>query len=872
MNSFSERDSKSERVGIASPLALTLCALLLIMTVFEAIKQSAFPNIPSWSSHILSIIFSSLIASGATYFNLKRYRSLIKTAHDEKSLIISLLNSTLESTVDGIFVTDRSGNISKRNNKADQLWSLPETMRKSNNAKELLIYIIEQLKDPQLFSSRINTLLANPGLESFDTVELKDGRIFELRSIPQKIEDEIIGRVWSSRDITESKRVEKTLQESEKKYEDLFEKSDDANLLINNGNFVDCNQAAVKMLRFTSKQEVLGAHPSVLSPEFQPDGKASAEKANEMMHIALKKGSHRFDWYHKRADGEVFPVEVLLTAIDANPDNFTLYTVWRDISDHKRAEEALKHEHILLRTVIDNLPDAIYAKDTECRKTLTNKTDLQNMGCEKEEDAIGKTDFDFFPPKVAEIFYNDDQKIIREGQPVFNREEFFFDKNGNKNWLLTSKLPLRDENGNTIGLIGIGHNITNRKKSELIHEAVYQISEAAHGVSDLYSLYKIIHEVVSTLMSATNFYIALYDEKADLLTFPYMVDEFDPPYEPKKPGKGLTEYILRKGEAFLIDMDKDLELRATGEAELVGTPSEIWLGVPLKVGGKTIGVIVVQDYKDPKAYGEDELQLLIFVSEQIAQVIERKKREEEIKQYTEALRQSNQTKDKLFSIIAHDLRSPFHPILSLAEILSTDTETLEREEIKLFSSEIFNAANSAFALMENLLEWSRMQSGTILFNPTTIELKQKADEVIHHLEENAAQKNITVKDDIGASLNVNADAQMIRSLFHNLISNAIKFTPAYGKITVRAAMEDHAVKVSVSDTGVGISADRMKKMFTVDKNISTKGTNQEKGTGLGLLLCKEFVEKHGGRIWIESEVNKGSTFIFTIPTAQQISG
>ncbi len=143
-------------------------------------------------------------------------------------------------------------------------------------------------------------------------------------------------------DITEQKKVEKELSESEKKYKDLFEKSEDANLIIHNGIFIDCNKAAINMLRYKSKDEFLNTHPSKLSPKKQPDGNISFTKANEMMEIALEKGSHRFEWLHKKSDGEVFPVEVLLTAISSNKKNKLLHTVWRDMTNQKQIESILK--------------------------------------------------------------------------------------------------------------------------------------------------------------------------------------------------------------------------------------------------------------------------------------------------------------------------------------------------------------------------------------------------------------------------------------------------------------------------------------------------------------------------------------------------
>ncbi|MCK9281672.1 MAG: ATP-binding protein [Melioribacteraceae bacterium] len=530
-----------------------------------------------------------------------------------------------------------------------------------------------------------------------------------------------------------------------------------------------------------------------------------------------------------------------------------------------KKEEAIVRERILLRTLIDNIPDAIYAKDLECRKTLANKTDLENMKCNSEEEALGKTDYDYFAKEVADAFYKDDQEIITTGKSVLSREEYFFDSNGKKNWLLTSKAPLRDPEGKIIGLIGIGHNITHRKKSELIREVLYDISESALSSKDIDSLYKKIHEEISKLMSGKNFYIAIYDEIKDEISFPYMVDEYDDPYDPKKPGKGLTEYVLRSGEAKLIDIELDMKLRELGEVELIGTPTEIWLGVPLKLYGKTFGAIVVQDYHDPNAFKEEELQLLSFVADQISQTIERKKYIDAINKYAQELAETNLTKDRFFSIIAHDLKSPFQGLLGYSQILVDEFPTLNEDEKKEFILSIDELIHSAYKLLENLLEWSRLQTGKMPFKPELIPVKHEMNGTLNLLAQTASNKGINLEYNIDNSIIVFADKNMFAAIIRNLISNAIKFTNIGGKIIVDAVKKENHIEFSVTDSGVGMPKERIADLFKIDKSISSKGTANEEGTGLGLLLCKEMVDKHSGKIWIESELNKGSKFSFTLP-------
>jgi len=425
--------------------------------------------------------------------------------------------------------------------------------------------------------------------------------------------------------------------------------------------------------------------------------------------------------------------------------------------------------------------------------------------------------------------------------------------------------PIIDDNGEVIGVSSLVNDITQQEKTSKIQRALYKISESVNTINDINELYKEIHHIVEGLMKAENFFIALYDESTDLISFPYFVDECDERPEPGKLGRGLTDYILRSEQDMLIDARKDLELRANGETDLIGQPAEIWLGVSLKIKNKTIGVIVLQDYHDKTTYGEEEKQVLIYVSEQIAMAISKKRDEDELKRYSEELHELNKNKDKFFSIIAHDLRSPFYGLMGLTNILKSEYEELPPDETKAYLDELYSSTSNLYTLIENLLEWSRIQSGNMTFQPEEIDLKEHMEEVISVLHQTAQLKSISIKSCIDNCFRIYGDRAMIRSLIQNLISNAIKFTHNGGNINISCSkINNDDVEVQVKDNGVGMSEDKISKLFRIDENISSPGTNKEKGTGLGLLLCKEFVEKHGSSINVTSEIGKGTRFSFAL--------
>ncbi len=502
----------------------------------------------------------------------------------------------------------------------------------------------------------------------------------------------------------ERKRSEDELRESEIMFRKLFDESTDPILLLEDRAFTKCNAAAVSILGYSSKEEFLSKNPWELSPERQPDGLLSSEKAEMVINKAIEKGFYRFEWIHTKADGSDLPVEVMLTSIQLKGKPI-IYTVWRDITERLQAERELQNERLLLRTVIDNIPDSIYCKDLEGRKTLANPTEVKLSGVKSESEILGKTDFDCYPREMAEGFAADDQIVIQKKEPVLNREEYLIDQQGQKKWLLTSKIPMKDESGEVIGLVGIGRDITDR-----------------------------------------------------------------------------------------------------------------------------IGFA------------------------------------QEIKERNEELLKLNAEKDKFFSIIAHDLKSPFSGFLNLTELMSDSSEEFTPAEYIENMQSLNEAARKLYKLLENLLEWAQIQKGSIEFTPTETELSKLVAQSIDTICERAKQKKITIISEIDNSLKICSDEKMISTVFRNLLSNAVKFTRNGGRVVVKSKQfENNKILISVADNGVGIPERDINRLFKIEEKVRSLGTDGETSTGLGLLLCKEFIEMHGGEIWVESEINKGSIFYFTIP-------
>ncbi|MEI6680069.1 MAG: GAF domain-containing sensor histidine kinase [Mariniphaga sp.] len=289
--------------------------------------------------------------------------------------------------------------------------------------------------------------------------------------------------------------------------------------------------------------------------------------------------------------------------------------------------------------------------------------------------------------------------------------------------------------------------------------------------------------------------------------------------------------------------------------------------VPVIRGSKIMAIVGVGN--KPTNYNEKDLEVVTLFADLAWDIAERKKAELEIKLKNDELQKINAEKDKFFSIIAHDLRGPFSGFMGLTDLLAEGCANMTSDEIQKIGELLRGSASNLFGLLENLLSWSRMQRGIMPFEPVSQVLKSKVEEGMALVIEGALKKEITIGYDISDELIAFADSNMLLAIIRNLAFNAVKFTPRGGNITISAKERaNHLVEISVKDTGIGMDQFKIDNLFRLDINSSRKGTEGEISTGLGLILCKDFVEKHGGKLWVESIENIGSTFYFTLPAKE----
>jgi len=867
-----------------------------------------------------------------------------KQAEEQLKLSLSLLQATLDSTTDGILVVDLLGKIISYNKQFSQIFNHSEEVLQSGNDNVAIESVLNQLKDPDLFVSKVKYLYENTELESFDIIELKDGRILERFSCPQKLEGVPIGRVWNFRDVTERKKAEQQLQliahtlksinecisitdtndrilfvneafiktygytdeseligqnisivrstnndsnlvnqilaitadegwvgeilnkrkdgtdfpislstsivldengqilgmvgvavditerkiaeqslkESEERYRSFFEGSPDAIFLADSetGIIVDANPAAAVLLKLPL-DKIIGIHQSQLHPQrdahfYKDTFQSSVKKAYSKSSIKTS------EILVACSDGSEIPVEILSSLIHIKGKSI-VHGVFRNIAERKEAEKALFASEKRFRLLIENQGEGVGLVDPDENFIFVNPAAEIIFGIEPGK-LMGQNLRKFISPNHLERLHQESGKRSKNKRSTYEIDIMCPDGKI-KNLLITATPQLNDE-GKFAGTFGVFRDITERKQAEeLLRRSEKKYRTLIESMPD--GVYRSTPEGKFVEVNPAMVKILGYDNKEELMAIDIKTDLYFNPSDRDSlvlklnPGE-LDVYPLRKKDG-----------------------SAVWI-------------------EDHGWYVEDEHGKIIYHEGISRDVTDRKMAEMQLQKYSEELQELIATKDKFFSIIAHDLKTPFNSILGLSEILKDEAKHLDIGTIIQYSDIIHSTAGNTYQLLENLLDWARIQQSRITFNPEPILLKKLINDVKELNAEKANRKEVSVINNINEQMIVLADQEMLKTVLRNLISNALKFTTANGKIEITAKSGSGEIEISVKDTGTGISKEDIEKLFKVDSNFTRRGTENEKGTGLGLILCKEFIEKHGGTIRVESEEGKGSTFTFTL--------
>jgi len=516
-------------------------------------------------------------------------------------------------------------------------------------------------------------------------------------------------------------------------------------------------------------------------------------------------------------DGKQVPVDYSSAPINYGTDDLAgVVLVFRDITERITAKELLEKQHKFLKTIIDTDPNYISVKNADGRFELTNKATADTLGT-TTENIQGKLDSEFYTENDVNYFRKTDLDVINTQKDLFIPEERMIDSQGKVHLLQTFKRAIDSRDGDEKLVLSVGSDITELKKVE---------NDLRDSEDRIKTLLKTIPDTVLRFARDGMLldYHAQSQNKLLSNTYDIIGENINDIIE-----INLAEKILDYSkEAFSTNRVQVFEYDRTAKSDI--------------------------DYFEVRVVNNSKNEFIVIIKDIT-----------EMKRIQMELRELNTSKDKFFTIIAHDLRSPFNSLLGLTEYAASENNTLTSEEMKSFSLNISKSAKSIYTLLENLLQWSRIHTGRIDYAPEYFNLKELLDKILNIYQSNLESKNISLKVDIKPVIEVYADANMVETILRNLISNSIKFSNPAGEIKISSKEKDKYIEVAVSDNGIGIRENILPKLFKIDENISSKGTLNETGSGLGLILCKEFVEMNRGKLTVTSKFGEGSTFSFTLP-------
>ncbi len=534
----------------------------------------------------------------------------------------------VENSIDAVLLTSPDGGIQDANKAACRMFG-----RTVRELRQLGRRAVVDLSDPRLAQA----IEGHKRMGKFKgelTFLRKDGSKFpgEISSAVFKDKDGNPRTSMSIRDISERKRVEETLAllaHTIRSIGECVSVTDAENKIL----FV--NDAFLRTYDYTA-DELIGKPITVVrSPRSEP-------AAENVLSTTLE-GGWQGELVNLKKDGTEFLI-ALSTSVVRNEKGqpIALVGIAADITERKRAEENLRQSEDRYRDLVEHSQDLICTHDLEGRLLTVNSTAVKMLGYSLDE--IAKMSMcDFLAPDVRRLF---DRYLRRVSRDHFAKGQLIVQTKSGERRIWEYDNTLRTEGVTKPFVRGWARDITERKlaeqankRAEQLQHAVYRIAQAAAESAGLDDLFRSVHKIIGTVVEAKNFYIALYDEAKEFVHFPYFVDEKDAPPPPRKTRKGLTEYVLRTGKPLICDEATKAELHRNGDVESIGTHPAVWLGVPLIVGKKTSGVMAVQHYSDPNAYGKQDLQMLEYVSSQVAKAIEQKQAEEALRESEERFRQ-----------------------------------------------------------------------------------------------------------------------------------------------------------------------------------------------------------------------------------------
>ena len=790
----------------------------------------------------------------------KQTSTALKDAHDqleqrvrERTAQITeqqqFLQAVLDSITDGIIACDHTGTVTLRN----------RAMRELHGGDTGPVKPEDMARTHRLFKADGVTPLPTeqvPLVRAFGGMTVKDEELViglpdgvtkrRLVASGRAIVDSNgnrLGAVIAAQDITERAAAEQ-------KFRMLFDCSSDAHLLVNETGTVDCNKAAVTLLGFSDKQQLLSVHPAGFSPVFQRNGRRSSELRFEMDQIAVRLGSHRFEWTLRRQDGAEVPVEVTLTSVDFDGEK-ALLAVVHDLTERNAAQlklqltySSLANANLALRqseerftAFMDNSPAVCYIKDADSRLVYVNRQ-FETLFNVKGEQLVGKTDYDLLSPSIASQVAANDQLVLQSGKATEFIESVPFANGENRSWL-SLKFPLVSSSKSRL-LGGVSFDITARVNAEAQIDRQRQFTQAVlenltDGViaCDTAGRITYCNTTLLKMQGIENLpeepssqwateHLALYEPTGRRLSW----DERPLALALKNICVDATELLIQPANASSLNIIVSARPMADKDGNIIGA---------------------VAAWHDVTDLRRSQQELLVA---------------------KEAADKANQAKSEFLANMSHEIRTPMTAILGYTDLLADPAQSARQRAQHV--QVVRRNGQHLMQLLSDILDLSKIEAREMTLERVAFNPLQLLREVETLLRPHATGKNISLQTKLQPRLprTVISDPTRLKQILLNLIGNALKFTDRGGvKVAVDFQESEHGSMLvfKVSDTGIGMTAQQQENLFHPFRQADGSTTRRFGGTGLGLAICKRLAHMLGGELTVISQAGKGSTFTLGMP-------
>lgn len=598
------------------------------------------------------------------------------------------------------------------------------------------------------------------------------------------------------------------------------------------GRFLSANSMTAQMLGYDTAQELIDSVTDIAWQVYaDPADRESFKRLMEEQHTA-----RNLEYRLKRKNGTTVWASVNAHAVrDAKGDIAYFQVFWTDINERKKAEQKLRESEKRFRFALETCRIGTWELDI---------SGLCAHRCILHDNIFGykKLLSEWSYPLFIEHVHPDDRDHVDEKfrKALETKQDWSFEcriirADGQVRWIWAAGRHAADESGALTRLAGIVQDITERKQ---VAEA-----EALRGSEELFR-HMFMHAPVPYL-SLDEQGIVLDANQTSLDVLGYTREELI--------GKDVKNILPSAGGDRFAKYFSQLK---AGEET-----SNMELEIVRRDGASIVGHFNARVHFDDQ--GQFQRMHCVFQD-----ITERKSAEGRIREVNRQLQKANAEKDRLFAIIAHDLKSPMSGLLTSTAMLADEIDMFTEQDIRTLAAELHKNAKNTYALLEDLLQWARMSQGGVDYAPAPCSLKELISISLRSAQDEAKRKDIVIFCDIPREVTVCVDQPMVNTVVRNILFNAIKFTPRGGTIAISAEQTKQNVTVTVQDTGVGMDDGMTSSLFTLEKEKGHLGTEGEKGTGLGLVLCKQFIDRHGGQIWIESAPGQGTTVFFTLPASE----